>query len=200
MLHGIFTRGDYARRGSPLGLAAVLTLMLASEVAAAEPESGSDSVLPASFELPPVPSLRLTLPNLMVSSSSSVDQSLFTPTPMQESTALFSMSDYRTMSINAVGSRYLRDSELALRIEGFSWSWGNWRFDSGAEMAPAREGDCVAECRIGGWSSRVRLGYDLGTIGPIRNATPFLEVQRKDAKPGKRAGTGLLRFGMDGAF
>lgn len=185
------------RRGIPLGFAVALSLVLAPGLGATEPKSNSDSV---PVGLPPVPSLRLTLPTLVPPQPSSAAQSLLPLILPHEAAVGFLTRGHRTLPIALLGPRYVLDSELALRIEGFSWTWRNWRLHSGAELAPSSGSDCGPECRIGTWSSRVQLGYDLGTIGPVRNATPFLEVRRKDANPSKRLGTGVVRFGLDGAF
>lgn len=196
VFRGRFVVGVRVRSSDAFMLVSFLLILVASSDVFAEPRRGNTDT-PMGAALPDVPNLQLTLPSLAPKSPASQLRVLPVSSPTEASPSRW-MDGYRAFALNLGEARYLTDIQLSFQFEGFAWRLGGFRIEAGAEISPVSQSICPV-CKSGMWSSRLRLGYDLGTVGPVQSVTPSLELQRKDERI-KRAGTGLVRFGVGGAF
>ena len=95
--------------------------------------------------------------------------------------------------------RDARDDELRLELETGRWDLGQLSLTSTISTVPGRERDCEPGCRGASWSSGLRLKYNAGDLGPLRQTGPELSVGYTPARPGTKA-QGLLRGGFGGKF
>jgi hypothetical protein len=193
-----------------IALELALTVVLGSTRASAEPtsaptdrtdsDSGGDVESVRALSLPHVPTLRLSLPSSPWLTPTATPPLALGAEAEAPSLLRAFTSGYWRAPLLSLAPGYLPDSELSWQVDTFSWRSGNLHFETGVELAPAGWVNCPPECHGGMWSSRFRLGYDLGAVGPVQQVTPFFELQREDTNPVRRGGAGLARFGMRGAF
>ena len=158
-----------------------------------------------SLVLPELPRLELTLPTLTLTTSPQPrwlldDASREVPS---EHSSLWSMLTSRYWQRSApLPAGYLPDAELTWRFDALSWRSDHLVLDVGADFAPTDPANCPPDCKTDRWSSRLRFGYDLGTVGVIQHVSPFFELQRRDGALGPRSNVGDLRMrvGMGGKF
>jgi hypothetical protein len=134
-----------------------------------------------------VPSLRLTLP-------------VVPALPNRESTGLWPRY-WQEASVPREW-RSATDDELRLDVETGRWQAGRLSVSTEISTVPARERNCRegdSDCRAPAWSSALRLKYQTGDIGPLRETGPELKVLVTPPRPGVRGG-GLLQGGFGGKF
>jgi hypothetical protein len=176
------SRPPALRHAVPLGLA--FAAVLASGQAGAQQLPS----LPAA-RLPPVPTFQLSLPVLPLPSK----RWLWLQPEGSPATA-----DWRTALVPREW-RDARDDELRLELETGHWNLGKLSLSSEISTVPGRERDCGPGCRGASWSSGLRLKYNAGDLGPLRQTGPELNVGFTPARPGTKS-QGLLRGGFSGKF
>ena len=159
---------------------------LASAASAAQ--EGPPSPLPG-YLLPAVPSFQLSLPSVPLPSN----QWLWV---QQEGSPA---AGYWQTALVPREWRDARDDELRLELETGRWELGNLSLSSEISTVPGRERDCEPGCRGASWSSGLRLKYNVGDLGPLRQTGPELNVGYTPARPGTKS-QGLLRGGFSGKF
>jgi hypothetical protein len=170
------------KRAVPLGLACVA--VLASRQGGAQQQPS----LPANL-LPPVPTFQLSLPALPVPSNHWLWL-------QQEGSP--AAADWKAALVPREW-RDARDDELRLELETGHWDLGKLSLSSELSTVPGRERDCEAACRGASWSSALRLKFNAGDLGPLRQTGPELKVGFTPARPGTKP-QGLLRGGFGGKF
>lgn len=170
------------KRAVPLALACAALLVL-RQARAQQPPS-----LPA-FLLPPVPTFQLSLPGVPLPSN----QWLWLQQEGSPATA------YWQTALVPREWRDARDDELRLELETGHWDLGKLSLASAISTVPGRERDCEPGCHGASWSSALRLKYNAGDLGPLRQTGPELSVGYTPARPGTKA-QGLLRGGFGGKF
>lgn len=165
------------------GLLALAGVVASSASTAQEPPS-----LP-SYLLPQVPSFQLSLPVVPLPSN----QWLWL---QQEGSPA---SAYWQTALVPREWRGARDDELRLELETGHWELGQLSLTSEISTVPGRERDCEPGCRGASWSSALRLKYNAGDLGPLRQTGPELTVGYTPARPGTKS-QGLLHGGFSGKF
>jgi hypothetical protein len=90
------------------------------------------------------------------------------------------------------------DADLRLELPTARLDLGRLSLRSQLDTVPGRERDCLSDCRGAQWSSSVRLKYDVGDVGPLRQAGPQLNLQ--GARPQGSSTRGFLGGGFGGKF
>jgi hypothetical protein len=167
-------------------LTAVLLVGRAGAQPSATPESAPAAPTPALLPpLAPVPKLQLVLPAPDVGSS-----------VRREGPAWPSYAPDVTVPREW---RNLPDAELRLEVPIARLDLGGLSLSSQVETVPGRERDCVSDCRGPRWSSALRLKYDAGDWGPLRQTGPQLDL--RGARPlGNARARGFLGAGFGGKF
>ena len=175
--------GRYPCARCAVGGALLGWLLALARPAAAQPVLEPPVPEPAS--LPPVPVLRLALP--------------VPPTPAEwlqrEGPTWLSYT-------NALVPREyqgVRADELRLELETGRVQLGRLSVTGQISTVPGRERDCEPDCRGAGWSSSLRLKYETGTLGPLRETGPELKLGGQRAGAGMKR-QGLVRGGFSGKF
>ena len=141
------------------------------------------------YLLPQVPSFQLSLPAVSVPAN----QWLWLQREGSPATA------YWQTALVAREWRDARDDELRLELETGHWDLGQLSLTSSISTVPGRERDCGPACHGAAWSTALRLKYDAGDLGPLRQTGPELNVGFTPARPGTTS-QGLLRGGVSGKF
>ena len=176
----------WSSRPWPLNLAAPLAL--AAVLVARQGEAQQPPWLPA-YLLPPVPTFQLSLPAVPLLSNQ------WRWLQQEGSPA----ATYWRDALVAREWRYSRDDELRLQLETGHWELGKLSLSSEISTVPGRERDCEPGCSGASWSSALRLKYNAGELGPLRQTGPELSVGYTPARPGTKS-QGLLRGGFSGKF
>ncbi|MEO8185411.1 MAG: hypothetical protein ABI895_41920 [Deltaproteobacteria bacterium] len=141
--------------------------------------------LPATLNLPPMPELQLSLP---------APPTQYTWREQEGSTWL--------TSANAVVPRQwqaVTEDELRLELETGRLDLGRLSLTGHISTVPGRERDCQPDCRGAAWSSSLRLKYDAGDLGRLRETGPELNVGLVPARRGTKS-QGIVRGGFSGKF
>ncbi|MET0410103.1 MAG: hypothetical protein ABW217_02350 [Polyangiaceae bacterium] len=93
------------------------------------------------------------------------------------------------------------DPELRVRLETGMLELDDWSLSSGLRTTPerARERECYPNCWGPDWESSLMLKYEVGSLGPLQQTGPLLELQGKPHAAGVRE-RGLFNIGLGGAF
>ncbi len=95
--------------------------------------------------------------------------------------------------------RFSTDADLRLEVPMVVLDLGSFSLSQQLETVPGRERDCLPDCRGPQWSTSLRLKYDAGELGPLRQAGPELEL--KGARPpGRGQSRGYFGAGFGGKF
>jgi hypothetical protein len=172
-----------ARRGRAVGGTWLGALSVAAVLGVVR--IGAAQSLPPRLNLPPVPSFRLSLPA----------PSAHPPAVQREGQSL---PAYWQAPLVPREWRDFTDDELRLELETGRLELGRLAITGELSSVPGRERDCAAGCRGAGWSSSLRLKYDAGDLGPLRQTGPELNLGWT-ARPGLKSPT-LLRGGFSGQF
>jgi hypothetical protein len=177
--------------------AGALSLLLAlgiPSLAAADPPA------PA-FVLPELGHLTLTLPKLLAPVPPPVAQSGESGFAVHYPvlSAIF-FHDYWHLPALSLASNFLSESERSFRIDTFNASFGAWGLHGATVHQPSYLSECTRDCTDGTWDGRVSLDYDLGKIGPVEHASPFLEVRRLGETTLRPRGSVLMHAGVSGHF
>jgi hypothetical protein len=176
------SRPAVLKRAASLALACFAVLVVRQ--AGAQPSPALPSYL-----LPPVPTFQLSLPVVPLPSN----QWLW----LQQEGSL--ATAYWQTALVPREWRDARDDELRLELETGHWDPGQLSLTSELSTVPGRERDCGPGCRGASWSSALRLKYNAGDLGPLRQTGPELSVGYTPARPGMKS-QGLLRGGFSGKF
>jgi hypothetical protein len=182
-----------SRRACTLWL---LLALVIPGVAAADPPA-----LTPKLVLPPLSKLTLLVPRLLDPAASSIPS---VGEPMASSrfpllSALFA-NDYWHLPALTLASNFLPEMQRTMRIETFAVTSGPWGVRGATVHQPSRLSECGRDCLDGTWNGRVRLDYDLGKMGRVQNASPFLEVVRQGTSSLRTHGSVLVHAGVTGHF
>lgn len=108
-------------------------------------------------------------------------------------------ASYAHGTVLPVEWRHVPDSELRLEVPTARLELGRLAISSQLETVPGRERDCVPDCRAPQWSSVLRLQYDAGALGPLRQTTPQLEL-KGGRPPAGGLGRRFFVAGVGGKF
>lgn len=168
----------------PLLLSAVLALAQRSAGAQPTPRAPAPEPLP----IPSPPSLQLTPPSLVDLGSLGSESSQRWWRGYWEGTRV--PSEWRAAP----------DSELRLGVETVRWTLGPLSLTGELAIIPERERLCFPECTGPGSSSLLRLKYDMGDIGPLRETGPELEIGSSAPGDAPSRNPLLLGTGFSGKF
>jgi hypothetical protein len=172
----------------------LLSVMLASAQRSAGAQPTPRAPDPEPLPVPALPALQLTPPSLVNLGSLPNLGSLGAESAQRwwrgywEDTSV--PSEWRTAP----------DAELRFEIETFRWTLGALSLTGELAIIPERDRLCFPECNGPGSSSVLRLKYDTGDIGPLRETGPELRVG--SSAPGDAPGRNplLLGTGFSGKF
>lgn len=95
--------------------------------------------------------------------------------------------------------RHSPDAELRLEVPTARLELGKLSLSSQLEAVPGRERDCAPDCRAPEWSPSLRLKYDTGDVGVLRQTGPQLELEGA-RPPGSGRGRRFFGAGFSGKF
>jgi len=169
---------------SPLLLSVLLASAQRSVGAQPTPRAPDPEPLP----VPSLPALQLTLPSLVNLGSLGA-----------EAAQRWWRGYWEDASVPGEW-RSAPDSELRFNVETFRWTLGALSLTGELAIIPERERLCFPECTGPGSSSVLRLKYDTGDIGPLRETGPELRIG--STAPGDAPGRNplLLGTGFSGKF
>lgn len=144
--------------------------------------------LDTALALPLAPELQLTPPTLLA------------PSPVLEPPHVHApwLSYWKSSSLPWEW-RDAPDSELRLRLETGTLELDDWSVSTGLRTTPERERECYPNCWGPDWESSLILKYEVGSVGPLQQTGPLLELQGKPHAAGVRE-RGLFNIGLGGAF
>lgn len=187
-------RSSRGKRGVHAACAALIGSSLVSLTALAQ--APRLSLLPPALSLEPalalplVPALQLTPPALLAPAPSTEPPHAHAPW----------LSYWKSATVPREW-RDATDAELRLYVETGSLELDDWSLSTGLSMTPERERlrECHPTCLGPDWESSVILKYEVGSIGPLQQAGPMLELRGKPPATGGH-GRGLFNIGVMGSF
>lgn len=177
----------HARRRVAASLGVLLNVALLAGPGGAQPSATPASAPPTPAVLPlaPMPKLQLVLPAPDIGGVVRRDGPAW-PSHARDATV---PREWRN----------LPDAELRLEVPITRLDLGRISLSSQIETVPGRERDCASDCRGPQWSSTLRLKYEAGDWGPLRQTGPQLDL-RGARPPGNASARGFLGAGIGGKF
>lgn len=108
-------------------------------------------------------------------------------------------SSYWREATVATEWRHVPDAELRLELTTARLELAGLALSSQLATVPGRERGCLPDCRAPGWATSLRLKYDAGDVGPLRQTGPQLELEGVPM-PRSREGRRFLGAGLGGSF